>query len=172
MNKSFFDITKITDAVDRANAKALQAGGAYIMTVAKNSIRPASGPNDHAAPNTPPKDHFGAGARIEAQRLRKKGLAPPTRRGAALGIRNIQFDLSNGGQSLIVGMIGSNNNYGSGTTIPELFEKGGVVVNTKQKKGKFAGKTLHYAPHPAVTPAFRKAITTGKLRQFWKDSVK
>jgi hypothetical protein len=169
---SFFDVEKITDAVERANAKALQAGGAYMRRVAINSIKVASGPNDHAAPGRPVKDHFGAGTRIAARALRKQGVKPPSLRGASLGVRNIQFDLSDSGQHLIFGMIGGGNDYSGGKTVPGVIEVGGAVVNAKQKKGLFAGKRLTYAPHPVTTPAYETAVKTGKLQGFWKDTVK
>ncbi len=172
MSKSFFNADKILNAVKRAEAKALQKGGAYVMTVAKNSIKTASGANDHASPGAPPKDHFGAQARIDARKLKKQGVKPPTRRGVALGIRNIQFDLDSSGQQLIVGMVGSRSNYSNGMSLPELFEKGGDVTNTKQKKGRFAGKRLHYHPHPVMGPALKTSIERGKLAEPFKDSVK
>lgn len=146
------------------NRRPLARAGAYIMRVARTSIRRRVNRNLHSRPGTPPYSHVG-------------GSLPP--------FKQIFFEVDSLGMRVFVGMVGYG---GKGVPVPGLQEHGGFArrmifkqVGHRRLKRNFSNprqgaiirkrvvQSVRYPERPFMQPALGAGLT--KLPEFWRNSL-
>lgn len=124
--KTFFDSPKVKNAMDKTTHKALSKFGAYVMTVARNSMKKAAASAPPSEPGSPPRAREG--------HLR----------------RFLFFSYDRRTQNVIIGpelLSGQPTD----PTIPELHEFGGAMRPRRRR-----GTLRKYPARPYMQSAFEK----------------
>lgn len=149
----------------RMNRHPLARAGAYVMRIARTSIRRRRNRNLHSPEGTPPYSHVA-------------GALPPFKR--------IGFKVDGLHTNVVIGMEG----FGlSGPPVPGLQEHGGNatrgvfrVVGRRQLRRNFRNprqgglitrrvcETVHYPERPFMQPALERTIP--RLPEFWANSLR
>ena len=146
---------RIEKAVRRAEGRALKRSGAYIRTIARRSIRY--------------RKHRWKGRKGNKKRNVSEEGKPPfahVRRGKA-DIRNILYAYDPKLHMVIIGPEGLRSR--APTPATALQEKGGKAPRRLYGGPKI---TVRLGKRPYMKPAMIKAIESGKLAEFWQDTVK
>ena len=131
-----FDSSKFKAPVDHAKRKIFYGFGAYVRSIAKNSIKSGGAIQDkkYSRPGEPPLYHF-------APRGRYKDF--------------IFYHVD--GDGVVVGAIKLPRN--DTTTIPETLEEGGDVITTVKQGPAINHVTMYHEARPHMGPAYEKART-------------
>lgn len=147
------------------NRTPLGRAGAYLMRIARKSIRRRKNRNNHSRPGTPPYSH-------------EPGALPP--------FKQIFFIPQTFNMSVVIGMVGYG---GKGVPVPGLQEKGGYatrkvfrVIGRRQLRRNFRNprqggvitkrvtEGVRYPSRPFMRPALLQTLP--KLPTFWKSSLR
>ena len=139
--RGFFDTDRVIRATDAATRRVLSRFGAYVRQRARSSMRRRPGPS---APFSPPHRHVGL-----LYDLLMFGYDPATQ-GVVIG------------PTLLKGRLAA-----TPPTVPELHEKGGVVVRPHRKRG---WTQAVYQPRPYMGPAY--GIELAKMPALWRYSIR
>lgn len=177
--KFFFDRIKAKKKAERAKMRALNRYGAYLKTVAKNSMRYRK---KASPPGQPPSAH--KDGRLAA--LKKMGRA---RHNGALLREFLFYAWDPSTKSVVVGPVGFKSK--SGPPVPSLHEHGGSRAAEKGEKmtvknkpgrdfrGRFISKgerviavtgTVRFPARPTMNPALHK--TKAKFPAAFRDSFR
>jgi len=157
--KAKFETNKVVSRFVDDAKKAVIKQAAYIRRVAKSSIRPANGKDDHSLPGKPPKSHTGL-------------------------LRNfIYFDFDNMVSSVVIGPALLQSSSGRKAQldlargkfkypVPQMLEEGGPV-RTLRRHANHANGGWYYtsdqmAARPYMAPAFERSKQ--ELPRFWKQA--
>lgn len=154
----FFDRSRVIKSVDAASRRVLSRFGSFVRQRAKSSIRNA------------PKEDIATGLRLKGRRRKgqkvrdavsKPGQPPYSHAGLLRTFLFFAWDQDR--KSVVIGPARINRPaVAGGQTVPELMEYGG---RTARK-----GKSLRYAPHPFMRPAFNAELPG--LPPMWRDSIR
>jgi hypothetical protein len=139
-----FDDRRISAYLDEVSREILSGFGAYVMTVARNSILKTQGPS---APGQPPHSHKG---------LLKKGPYA------------IQFGLNPASKQVIIGAVGVGRHV-----VPRVLEEGGRAA-TKLKRRRFDCKVGGFGPIRIGGPPSKTSIPIPRAAglRFAKDAIR